>query len=130
MERAKDSAVWRYFTLATPTSSTAICNVCKVNVPRGGGSTAKYNTTNLIKHIQKHHAKEHGEFLQLNKTKGAGDSTAQQLTLADALQRWEKFPTESLKASAITQKVLEFIVLDAQPMSVVEDEGFRCLLEY
>ena len=93
------------------------------------GRTAKYNTTNLIKHIQKHHAKEHAEFLQLNKTKGAGDSTAQQLTLADALQRWEKFPTESLKASAITQKVLEFIVLDAQPMSVVEDEGFRCLLE-
>ena len=44
------------------------------------GRTAKYNTTNLIKHIQKHHAKQHAEFLQLNKTKGAGDSTAQQLT--------------------------------------------------
>ena len=58
----------------------AVCKVCKVNVSRGGGSTAKYNTTSLIKHIQKHHAKEHAEFLQLNKTQGAGDSTAQQLT--------------------------------------------------
>ena len=38
--------------------------------------------------------------------------------------------TESLKALAITHKVLEFIVLDAQPISVVEDEGFRRLLEY
>ena len=37
---------------------------------------------------------------------------------------------ESLKALAVTQKVLEFIGLDAQPMSVVEDEGFRRLLEY
>ena len=36
---------------------------------------------------------------------------------------------ESLKALAITQKVLEFIVLDAQPVSAVEDEGFHRLLE-
>lgn len=32
---------------------------------RGGGRTAKYNTTDLFKHIQKQHAKEHAEFLQL-----------------------------------------------------------------
>ena len=37
---------------------------------------------------------------------------------------------ESLKALSITQRVLEFIVLDAQPMSVVEDDGFCRLLEY
>ena len=61
---------------------------------------------------------------------GAGDGTAQQLTLADALQRCKKFLTESLKALAITHKVLEFIVLDAQPMSVVEVQRFRRLLEY
>ena len=77
MQRAKESAVWRYFTLATATTSTAVCNVCKVNVSRGGGSTVKYNlSTNLIKHIQKHHTKEYAEFLQLNKTKGERDSTA------------------------------------------------------
>ena len=59
MEWAKDSAVWRYFTLATAASSTASCNVCKGNVARVGGSTAKYKTTNLFKHLQMHHAKEH-----------------------------------------------------------------------
>ena len=75
MVRVKESAVWRYFTLAKPTSLMAVCNVCKVNVLRGG--TAKYNTTNLIKFIQKLHAKENAKFLQLKKTKGAGDSTAQ-----------------------------------------------------
>ena len=98
MERAQESVVWRYFTLATPTSLMAVCNVCKVNVSKVGGSTAKYNTASLIKHIQKHHAKEHAEFLQLNKTKGAGDRTAQPLTLADALQRHEKFLTKKLKS--------------------------------
>lgn len=50
--------------------------------------------------------------------------------MKDAFQRREKFPKENFKASAITQKVVEFIVLDAQPMSVVEDEGFRRLLEH
>ena len=123
MERAKEWAVWRL-----PTSLTAVCYVCKVNVLRGGGSTAKYNTTNLIKHIQRDHAKEYTKFLQLNKTQGAGDTRAQQLTLADALQQPEKFPMESLKALARTQKDLEFIVLVAQTMTVVEDEGVRGLL--
>ena len=76
MQRAKESAVRRYFTLSTPTSSTAVWNVCIVNVSRGGGSTAKYNTTKLIKHIEKHRAEaaEHAGFLQLNKTKGAGET--------------------------------------------------------
>ena len=58
------------------------------------------------------------------------DNKAQQLTLADALQRCKKFPMESLRALAITQKVWEFIVWDAQPVSVVEDEGFHRPLEY
>ena len=94
MERAKES-------LVVTTSSMDVGNVCKVNV-----SSSSSSTTNLTKHIQKHHAKEHAEFLQLNKTKGAGDSTAQQLTLADYLQQCKKFQTESLKALAIIQKVL------------------------
>ena len=35
-----------------------------------------------------------------------------------------------MKALAITQKVLAFIVLDAQPMSVAEVQGFHLLLGY
>lgn len=40
-------------------SSIATCNIYKANVSRDGGSTAKYNTTNLIKHPEMHHDKEH-----------------------------------------------------------------------
>ena len=65
--------------VATPTSSTAVCNVGKVNVSSAGGRTAKYNTTNLIKHIQTHRAEEHAEVLQLNKTRGAAGRTVQKL---------------------------------------------------
>lgn len=47
MDRAKDSVVWMH---VLPTSSTAIYNICKGHVMRGGDSTAKYKRTNLIKH--------------------------------------------------------------------------------
>ncbi|KAK0131747.1 Zinc finger BED domain-containing protein 4 [Merluccius polli] len=131
MERTKGSVIWRYFNLTTPTSATAICNGCKVSVARGGGSTSKYNTTNLIKHLQKHHAKEHEEFQQLNRSKGtSGDGGSTQLTLAETLQRREKIPNNSVKAMKITDKVLEFIVLDGLPMSSVEKLGFQRLMDH
>ena len=95
-------------------SLTAVCNVCKVNVSRGGGSTAKYKPTNLIKHIQQHHAKEHAEFLQLHKTKGTGDSTAPQLTLVNALQRRKKVSDGKLESSGNDTEVLDYTVSDAQ----------------
>lgn len=55
----KTRSVWRYFTLAMPTSSTATCNICKPNGSRGGGSTANFNTNKLIKQFKKLHVKEH-----------------------------------------------------------------------
>lgn len=47
-------AVWRHFTPAMPTSSMANYSICKANVLMGGSGTAKYNTTNLIKHLKEH----------------------------------------------------------------------------
>lgn len=93
MERAKTSAIWRYFTTVMPTSSTAVCNICQVNVPRGGDKTSNYNTTNLIKHLQRFHPKEHAEFNELKKLKRDG---TKQLTLEETTERIQKFPSGSV----------------------------------
>lgn len=61
------SVMWTYLSLTTPTRWTAACNACKVNVARGGGSAAKYNTATLIKHLHKHHQ----DFQQLSRSKRA-----------------------------------------------------------
>lgn len=53
MEGAKLSSVWRHFTLAVASSSTAVCNIYRAGVLRGGSRTAKYNMTNSIKHRAK-----------------------------------------------------------------------------
>lgn len=49
--------------------------------------------------------------------------------MREAIDKREKLAPESNKAKLITEKVTEFIVLDDQPLSVVENVGFRRLME-
>lgn len=127
MERAKTSVIWRYFTIVMPTSSHAVCSICQVNVPRGGDKTSNYNTTNLMKHLQRFHPKEHAEFNKLKKQKRDG---TKQLTLEETTEKNQKFPHGSVKAAKITESILNFIVMDGQPLSVVENKGFRLLINH
>lgn len=49
-----------------------------------------------------------------------------QLTLEESVK--VKFPTTSIKSKKITQALLGFICKDLRPLSVVENAGFRELL--
>ncbi|XP_065109329.1 zinc finger BED domain-containing protein 4-like [Paramisgurnus dabryanus] len=121
------SAVWSYFTVKDE-KNKAECNQCKVSVLRGGCGR-NLNTTNLIKHLQKHHVKQYEEFKQTTSAKKKSVPQQQQQTLREAIEKREKLAPESNKAKLITEKVTEFIVLDDQPLSVVENVGFRRLME-
>lgn len=44
-----------------------------------------------------------------------------------AFENCSKFSKENQKAKAITNKIIEFMVLDNQPFPVVENQGFRRL---
>ena len=80
---ANMSAVWKYFTLETPQSKTAKCNVCKAIIQRGGSSLETYNTTNTIKHLKKQHVKEHIELL----ARGQKDERSHQESLLESFQK-------------------------------------------
>lgn len=58
------SAVWKYFNLKEEKSPTVECKICNALVSRGGSAVGRFNTTNLIKHLEKHHTEQHQEFLQ------------------------------------------------------------------
>ena len=125
MERAKGSAIWSYFTLPKPASSTATCNICKVKVPRGGTKPSSFNTTNLIKHLQKFHVKEHSEFVEQDRQKGGG---MKQLTLKEMKERGEKFPMNSVQASRITDSILKFVAIISRCFSISVSDRYRPIL--
>lgn len=121
------SAVWTFFSLGSPQSKSATCKVCKAAICRGGGSVGSFNTTNLIKHLKRHHVNEYREYEESSKE----DNTRwRQVSLADSFQKLTKLPADNIKAKGITAKLLNFIVLDDQPLSVVENVGFRDLMEH
>jgi len=122
---AKMSAVWKYFKLENESSPTATCNVCNASISRGGSNRAAFNTTNLIRHLKNKHSTEYSEFTQATQAKTA----PKQHTLEETFKRREKFPRDSDKAKKITERIVEFIALDDQPIAVVENTGFRRLLE-
>ncbi len=51
-------------------------------------------------------------------------------SVADVFEKARKFPSDGVKAKGITQKIMEFIALDDQPFSVIEDVGFHRLIEH
>ena len=114
------SAVWESFTLETPQSKTAKCNVCKAVIQRGTSSLVTYITTNTIQHLKKHHVKEHKKFLAI----GQRDDRSHQESLLESFQKQGKLPANNVKAKGITEKLLNFIILDDQLLSVAENTGF------
>lgn len=102
-----------------------VCKVCKKK------SHFLNNTTNLRYHMTKHHPdiydKEPQAGTSSTTTPGPRVSDPKtQLTLGESFNN--KFPARSQKAQKITQAVLGFICKDLRPLSVVENAGFRQLL--
>lgn len=110
----------------------AICNVCKEKVPRGGNKPNSFNTTNVIRHLRKDHIVEHGEYLRLTaeSEKQKAEKTPTRALVQRTIEGTQPYKRNGEKATGITRKVMEFIGLDDQPFSVVEDVGFQRLLAH
>uniref|UniRef100_A0A8C5PW74 BED-type domain-containing protein n=1 Tax=Leptobrachium leishanense TaxID=445787 RepID=A0A8C5PW74_9ANUR len=115
------SAVWKYFKICEDNPRMAECKLCSAKISRGGVKVSAYNTSNLIKHLKLKHKSEYGEF-------AAGSSSTQQPTLQETLARRQKLARDNPRAIKITEVLTQFIVLDDQPLSVVDNLGFRRLL--
>lgn len=53
-----------------------------------------------------------------------------QQALLETIQKREKLPPESNKAKLITEKIVDFIVLDDHTLYAVENAGFQGLMEH
>ena len=121
------SAVWKYFSIDTPSSALATCNICCTKVPRGGVKPTSFNTTNLIKHLKVKHADEHKEF---EATSTASKREPQQQTLVSSFRSKEQWGEKSQAAMQMSEKIAEMTVLCDLPLSFVDSAGFRLFMAH
>ncbi|PIO29669.1 hypothetical protein AB205_0145900, partial [Aquarana catesbeiana] len=119
-DTSRMSVVWKYFKINEDNPWIADCKLCSAKLSRGGTKISSYNTSNLIKHLKLKHKSEHGEFTAI----GSSSST-QQPTLQQTFARREKLLRDHPRAVQITEALTQFIILDDQPLSIVENMGFH-----
>ena len=130
----KKSPIWTYFVVCEDTKY-AKCNDYQEKVSRGGNSTKTYNTSNLVMHLKKHpdvyaeyEQKKQDEEQAQADTSTSNSSKAKQLTISDSYDRTRVWDINDARSRHIHQKIGEMIAFDFQPFSVVDDRGFRSLL--
>ncbi|XP_064083142.1 E3 SUMO-protein ligase ZBED1-like [Macrobrachium nipponense] len=126
MATRKRSEVWLYFEEHEYISAKVVCQICSDTVIHSG------NTSNMLKHLKTKHESEYSELenkkkKELEQSETPTTSKTKQMSLLDSFSRigaGGKYPDESPKKKAITNKLLKMIAIDLQPLSIVEDEGF------
>ncbi|PAA75622.1 hypothetical protein BOX15_Mlig029382g14, partial [Macrostomum lignano] len=129
--RGRGSAVWLYFKDVEGKENSAACLACKKEVLRNTGSTGS-----MRRHIESCHPIQFKELLNTEADRakpkckdGPQPLKQQKLSTMFAQANAQEWSDSHPRSVAIDRKILRFIVLDSQPFSVVEGEGFRDLLK-
>ena len=124
------SKVWEHFGFPADASGKIldsrkiVCKICKDVIAYSG------NTSNLTYHIQRSHSE------LLAEKKGSDDKpgpsketrTQTQLTLGGTIARMAPFNQDSVKHQQLKDATTYFICQTLQPLSIVDEPSFRCLL--
>ena len=76
------------------------------------------------------HTTEYSEYEKQAQAKQTAKTPVTQPTVSAAFRRLEPYGRDSKRWRDITTKLMEFIGLDEQPLSVVKDAGFRRLISF
>ena len=93
------------------------CKVCHKEI-----TCAKGNTSSATRHAASFHKREWEEVQKKSKQ-------AQQRTIQDCFGSQAAYGISSARRAKLNEKVVGLIVKDLQPLSVVEDDGFRELCQ-
>ena len=124
--------IWNYFNIQSNQSTHAKCNVssCQQAIKRGQNPSS-YSTTPLVNHLRSKHRnlfEQYEAALSQPGTSIVQNLPANQPSILSAFEDVRVWPHDNSKARKITRKVAEMIALDVQPISIVEDSGFKELL--
>lgn len=114
--RRKKSVVWKYFEELN--SKETKCKICKNTLAYTTASTSSMKT-----HLVKIHKIDLSES---DETMSEGDTSKKSATLHSfGITKCSKLSQENLN-----HHIMQLIVRDLQPFSMVEDEGFRRLFKF
>ena len=86
----------------------------------------------MMKHLRTRHPIDYAELKEdadmENANKASRPSTSTQPTLIEAITRAQPYKNDSIKKKELDDLVVRMIVGDLQPLSVVEDKGFKKLV--
>lgn len=123
---SRRSEVWQHFKLHRTIKDKAFCNVCKIGITQVSSST-----TNLSKHLlMKHSIKTETSSKPKKMPNDETNSAATSSTLTTLWNRKVPYPRDHHKQTELTKMIAKFIYTDMQPISVVEDPGFKELMAY
>lgn len=133
-EKQLTSCIWNYYTISPLNNCKAICKLCELTFSRGGQETKSFNTSNLVQHLRSKHVVAYTNFQKESKEKqetAAKQSTAtipRPATIEALLDRRQPFQFNDQRALDWNKTIAEFMALDVQPFSVVDNVGFRRII--
>ncbi len=77
-----------------------------------------------VYHLKSKHSDRYAEYERNVAQKRKTPPSTPTPSVVDVFEKARMFPSNGVKAKGITQKIMEFIALDDQPFSVVEDVVF------
>lgn len=132
--------IWTYFVKSKTDDSKAQCNECKKFLSLGSDKPKQQTTSNLKNHLRTCHPEVHAAFLKRVSDATAEESARKKLkventgpkfkplcqpTLTDLNDRRIDFPEDVVKR--IDKAIMDMLVVDMLPFSVVEGEAFKRL---
>ena len=142
MEIYPKSVIWKFFKFVgkanAPDKTKTVCSLClDSNDVKKKGKMIPYNngTTNMKAHLERYHKtelREAEEKMMEESSSKSGVARAQPLitdfsqTSATA-KKWNKAGN---KWKTATKLISEWVVSDSRPLTIVEDPGFKKVIEF
>ncbi|XP_077306275.1 E3 SUMO-protein ligase ZBED1-like [Lithobates pipiens] len=126
-KRGAYSQVWAYFGFKPDddTQQTIYCKQCLAVVcaPKG-------NTTNLFNHLKPNHIQEYETVGKKNTAQSQSTCKhTKQTSIKGTFFNATPYPTNSLRCKEITEAITFHLAKDMAPMTTVEKEGFKKLIQ-
>ena len=129
--RCVNSLVWTFFqfreTKDGPNRNSVQCNFCQKNIP--------YNTltSNMSWHLTSHHKKKYDEAVAAKEKNNPSSTSSQSSIKGYAVKKTSsvvKWKTSSQNYKTATRLIAKWVCRNSRPLSIVEDEGFRELINF